>query len=109
MAVVLSPTSSEQALADLIQLGELIQTSIATLAQLASSKTVDIPSLHAPFDFPQEGRFRANTAAAKAANVIGAAAHQLAAMVTPPHDEIMQTATAVRSCFCCCHCVRCGC
>ncbi|PPQ95287.1 hypothetical protein CVT26_014861 [Gymnopilus dilepis] len=86
------------------QLVDLISASLTTLEKSCQAKGVDIPDLHAPFH-PSTEAFRADPAAAEAANVISAAALQLAAILTPPQVTLYQfvgghfKAAAIRACL----------
>ena len=66
----------------LLALSNMIAGSVATLDKVCS-KSIPFPSLDDQFG-PNSEAFRANPAAAEAANVIAAAASQLVAMVLPP-------------------------
>ncbi|KAA1478069.1 S-adenosyl-L-methionine-dependent methyltransferase [Dentipellis sp. KUC8613] len=86
------------------QLLGLIQTSLATLEETCASANVQIPDLNEPFH-PTSEAFRADPAAALAANTAAAAALQLAAILTPPHVSLYHAvgghyrSTAVRACL----------
>ncbi|KAG5331582.1 hypothetical protein C0989_007906 [Termitomyces sp. Mn162] len=69
------------------QLQSLINNSIDQLQSVCESTGAAIPDLYAPFS-PESEAFRANAAAAEAANIISAAALQLEAILTPPHVSL---------------------
>ncbi|CAA7266025.1 unnamed protein product [Cyclocybe aegerita] len=69
------------------QLLALISTSLSTLENTCAEKGFNIPDLHAAFD-PASEAFRADPVAGEAANVLGAAALQLAAIFLPPHVSL---------------------
>ncbi|KAF8177344.1 S-adenosyl-L-methionine-dependent methyltransferase [Mycena galopus ATCC 62051] len=67
------------------QLLALITQSVETLEAVGTT----MPNLHAPFE-PSSEAFRANPEAAEAARIIGAAALQLEAIVTPPQVSLFR-------------------
>lgn len=68
---------------EILQLAELISSSAKTLIENARKDNVTLPDLNDPFTIPSEA-FRGNPESALAANVIVAAASQLATAVGPP-------------------------
>ncbi|KAM6501378.1 S-adenosyl-L-methionine-dependent methyltransferase [Amanita muscaria] len=66
------------------QLLDLINGAAATLDKSCSVNGTRIPDPHEPF-YPESEAFRTDPIAENAANIIGAAALQLAALVLPPH------------------------
>jgi hypothetical protein len=66
------------------QLLGLITEASATLTKTCTANGTDLPDLHAPF-YAESEAFRQDPIAAEAANVVGLAALQLAALVMPPH------------------------
>ncbi|THH07900.1 hypothetical protein EW146_g9170 [Bondarzewia mesenterica] len=69
------------------QLLELISSSISTLEKTCAENGTQIPDLDAPFS-PSSEAFRTNVVAAEAANIVSAAALQLAAILTPPQVSL---------------------
>ncbi|KAL0952726.1 hypothetical protein HGRIS_006959 [Hohenbuehelia grisea] len=65
------------------QLLDLLTQSVSALEQSCAARGTKIPDLNAPFH-PASEAFRADPAAAEAANIISAASLQLAAIMTPP-------------------------
>ncbi|KAA1478055.1 S-adenosyl-L-methionine-dependent methyltransferase [Dentipellis sp. KUC8613] len=88
----------------LIQLLAIIQTSLATLEQVCSSSGTLVPDINEPFT-PLSEAFRADPAAAKAAQTASAAALHLAAILTPPQVSLYHIvgghyrSTAARVCL----------
>ncbi|KAA1478056.1 S-adenosyl-L-methionine-dependent methyltransferase [Dentipellis sp. KUC8613] len=86
------------------QLLRLISDSLSIVQQSCTDKDVQLPDLDAPFT-PSSEAFRADPSAAEAANIISAAALQLAAIFTPPQVSLYHLAgghfrsAAVRSCL----------
>ena len=76
------------------QLVDLISASLSTLEESCATKGLEIPDLHATFD-PASEAFRADPAAAEAANLITAAALQLAAIISPPQNSLFGIIAAV--------------
>ncbi|KAJ6506651.1 S-adenosyl-L-methionine-dependent methyltransferase [Mycena sanguinolenta] len=72
------------------QLLVLITQAVETLEAASQTSGTTIPDLHTPFAPPSEA-FRANAEAAEAARIIGAAALQLEAIVTPPQISLYRT------------------
>lgn len=68
---------------NLIELSNIIAGAVSTLNKSCSDSGTHFPGLDVPFSPPSEA-FRANPEAAEAADIIAAAATQLAAMVLPP-------------------------
>ncbi|KAG6817102.1 hypothetical protein H0H87_012623 [Tephrocybe sp. NHM501043] len=86
------------------QLLDHIIDAVGKLESSCNSTGTAIPDLHAPF-FPQSEAFRASPAAAESANIISAAALQLAAILTPPHVSLYHAvgghfkSAALRACL----------
>ncbi|KAF8886253.1 S-adenosyl-L-methionine-dependent methyltransferase [Gymnopilus junonius] len=86
------------------QLLDLISTSLTSLEESCQANGVDIPDLYAPFH-PSTEAFRGDPVTAEAANVISAAALQLAAVLTPPQVTLYHVvgghfkAAAIRACL----------
>ncbi|TFY59550.1 hypothetical protein EVG20_g7747 [Dentipellis fragilis] len=86
------------------QLLRLIADSLSIVQQSCTDKGAQLPDLDAPFT-PSSEAFRADPSAAEAANIISAAALQLAAIFTPPQVSLYHVAgghfrsAAVRSCL----------
>ncbi len=79
------------------QLIVLINQNASTLEAVCSQKSTPIPDLDGPFH-PSTEAFRSNPVAAEAANVICAAALQLAAILMPPQVTLYRVAGGVRLC-----------
>ena len=84
------------------QLLSLITEATATLDKTCTASGTDLPDLTVPF-YAESEAFRQDPIAEEAANVIGAAALQLAALVMPPHlsmfnliGGVSQVAASVR-------------
>ncbi|KAG6898617.1 hypothetical protein C0993_005644 [Termitomyces sp. T159_Od127] len=75
------------------QLSDLIVSSVSTLLQACKDCKTPFPDPTQAFT-PQSELFRASQVAADAANIIAAAALQLAARVLPPHTSLMNIASA---------------
>ncbi|KDR83075.1 hypothetical protein GALMADRAFT_263497 [Galerina marginata CBS 339.88] len=71
------------------ELLKLISTALSTIEKTCKATNYEIPNLHLPFQPRSEG-FRSDPAAAEAANVISAAAFQLAAIFMPPQVSLYQ-------------------
>ncbi|KAF8626778.1 hypothetical protein AX15_004696 [Amanita polypyramis BW_CC] len=69
------------------QLLDILSKSVATLEAACAANGAEIPDLTNPFH-PDSEAFREDPAAAEAANLIGAAALQLAATVIPPQISL---------------------
>ncbi|KAJ7067487.1 S-adenosyl-L-methionine-dependent methyltransferase [Mycena amicta] len=69
------------------QLLDILTQSVEALESACQSAGVAVPDLHEPFAPPSEA-FRAVPGAAEAASIIGAAALQLEAIVTPPQISL---------------------
>ena len=69
------------------QLVDLLSKSLATLEAACAANGTEIPDLSESFH-PDSEVFREDPAAAEAANIIGAAALQLAAIVIPPQMSL---------------------
>lgn len=81
--------------AEILQLANLISNAAATLVKTAEADNLPLPNLNDPgFDFTSEA-FRANPVSRDAANVIVAAAAQLAAAVAPPPMSIFNMVAGV--------------
>ncbi|KAF9564158.1 S-adenosyl-L-methionine-dependent methyltransferase [Agrocybe pediades] len=86
------------------QLVQLITASLDALEKSTAASGTQIPDLHAPFH-PATEAFRSDPAAAEAANVIGAAALQLAAILIPPQVSLYHIvgghfkSAAIRACI----------
>ncbi|TFY66486.1 hypothetical protein EVG20_g4597, partial [Dentipellis fragilis] len=96
--------ASDFTMASTHQLVNLMQISLATLDKACASGGFHIPDLNEPFT-PLSEAFRADPAAALAANTIVAAALQLAAILTPPQVSLYHAvgghfkSAAVRICL----------
>lgn len=77
------------------QLLEIMTSSLDALEKATDANNTQIPDLHAPFH-PASEAFRADPAAAEAANVISAAALQLAAILLPPQVSLYHIVGGVR-------------
>ena len=71
------------------QLLDLISNSLTLLEKSCEARSVDIPDLNSPFH-PSTEAFRADPTASEAANVISAAALQLAAIFVPPQVSVFR-------------------
>ena len=80
--------------AEILQLAELISNSAKTLVKNAEADNLPLPNLDDPFT-PESEAFRGNVESAFAANVIVAAASQLAAAVGPPPLSIFSMLSGV--------------
>ncbi|KAJ3483198.1 hypothetical protein NLJ89_g12083 [Agrocybe chaxingu] len=69
------------------QLLKLLSTSLTTFEKVCAEKHFEIPDLNAPFH-PASEAFRSDPVAGEAANVLGAAALQLAAIFVPPQISL---------------------
>ncbi|KAJ3517445.1 hypothetical protein NLJ89_g507 [Agrocybe chaxingu] len=69
------------------QVLDLLSASLSTLEKTCKEKGLKVPDLHAPFH-PETEAFRGDPTIAEAANVISAAALQLAAIFTPPQVSL---------------------
>lgn len=78
----------------LIELSNIISTAVTSLDKACTDSGTPFPGLDVPFS-PSSESFRANSQAAEAANVIAAAAMQLAAMVLPPPAAIFTLISGV--------------
>ncbi|EEB94917.1 hypothetical protein MPER_06196 [Moniliophthora perniciosa FA553] len=83
---------------------ELITNNVSVLEKACASSGTEIPDLYSPFH-PSTEAFRTNPDAAEASNVIVAAAHQLAAILTPPQVALYNSvggafkSAAIRVCI----------
>ncbi|KAG5720988.1 Sterigmatocystin 8-O-methyltransferase [Termitomyces sp. T112] len=86
------------------QLLSLIHDAVDKLESVCGSTGTSIPDLHTSFS-PQSEAFRADPAAAEAANIVSAAALQLEAILTPPHVSLYHVvaghfkSAALRACL----------
>ncbi|KAL0948448.1 hypothetical protein HGRIS_011021 [Hohenbuehelia grisea] len=78
----------------LLQLSGLINDSIASLVKVCEDSGYAVPDLHATPATEDTETFRSNPAAKEAANIIIAAALQLAATLSPPSTHVLNIATA---------------
>ncbi|CAA7266021.1 unnamed protein product [Cyclocybe aegerita] len=69
------------------QLLELLSASLSTIEKVCAEKRFEIPDLNAPFH-PASEAFRSDPIAGEAANVLSAAALQLAAIFAPPQVSL---------------------
>lgn len=81
------------------QLIVLINQNASILEAVCSQKSTPIPDLNAPFH-PSTETFRSIPMAAEAANVICAAALQLAAILMPPQVTLYHVTGGVSLCLC---------
>lgn len=79
---------------DILQLAELVSKSAKLLVQTCEENKLPVPSLNDTFA-PDSEAFRSIPAVADAANIIVAAAAQLASAVAPSSLSILTTATGV--------------
>lgn len=79
---------------EILELAELILSSAKTLIENARKDNVLLPGLNDQFTITSEA-FRSNSHSALAANVIVAAASQLAATVRPPPLSVFQLVAGV--------------
>lgn len=78
--------------AAILQLSEIIASSVARLLSICEEQQLALPQLDEPYTCGSE-TFRQNSAAAEAASLIGAAALQLAATLLPPQETLLQAAS----------------
>lgn len=77
------------------QLSDLISSSVADLIKLCSTNNLRVPEMNEPSS-PKSEAFRDNRAIAQAANIIAAAAIQLAASILSPQESIVHAISGVR-------------
>jgi len=73
----------------LVQLTQLIQSSVASLERICDEKDLTFPSIDAPGFDPASEAFREVEGASAAADTIVAAAYQLIAAVMPPPSSVL--------------------
>ncbi|RDB20353.1 4-O-methyltransferase 1 [Hypsizygus marmoreus] len=78
---------------NITQLADLISTSVSSLASICALKNLHLPHLHDSLYLPESDSFRSDPVASKYANIIAAAAFELAATLMPPQETVFQIAS----------------